>query len=53
MSHSIHERNLSLTAKGKAKESVHWQLGWWDLAHSLEGTRRLVLLCTQAALELY
>ncbi|RPD66418.1 hypothetical protein L226DRAFT_530522 [Lentinus tigrinus ALCF2SS1-7] len=36
----MHERNLSLAAKGKAKESVHWQLGWWDLCHSLEGTKR-------------
>ncbi|TBU35719.1 hypothetical protein BD311DRAFT_783359 [Dichomitus squalens] len=38
----IHERNLSIAAKGKAKESVHWHLGWWDLIHSLEGTRRPV-----------
>ncbi|KAI0807750.1 hypothetical protein C8Q74DRAFT_1379221 [Fomes fomentarius] len=38
----MHERNLSLTAKGKAKESIHWQIGWWDLCHSLEGTRRPV-----------
>ncbi|RDX56470.1 hypothetical protein OH76DRAFT_1550926 [Lentinus brumalis] len=36
----MHERNLSLAAKGKAKESVQWQLGWWDLSHSLEGTKR-------------
>ncbi|KAI1794605.1 hypothetical protein LXA43DRAFT_1114337, partial [Ganoderma leucocontextum] len=39
----LHERNLSsLAAKGKAKESVHWHLGWWDLCHSLEGTGRPV-----------
>ncbi|KAI0647318.1 hypothetical protein C8Q79DRAFT_908461 [Trametes meyenii] len=35
-----HERNIPLAAKGKAKESVHWHLGWWDLSHALEGTRR-------------
>ncbi|KAI0748585.1 hypothetical protein C8Q80DRAFT_1103764 [Daedaleopsis nitida] len=38
----MHERNISLAPKGKAKESVHWQLGWWDLTHSLEGTNRPV-----------
>ncbi|KAI0333503.1 hypothetical protein GY45DRAFT_1319460 [Cubamyces sp. BRFM 1775] len=38
----MHERNISLTAKGKAKENVHWHLGWWDLIHALEGTRRPV-----------
>ncbi|KAI0372918.1 hypothetical protein BV20DRAFT_1014123 [Pilatotrama ljubarskyi] len=37
----MHERSISsLAAKGKAKESVHWHLGWWDFSHSLEGTRR-------------
>ncbi|KAI0780677.1 hypothetical protein BD413DRAFT_463229 [Trametes elegans] len=36
----MNDRNLSRAAKGKAKESVHWHLGWWDLCHSLEGTRR-------------
>lgn len=39
----MHDRNISLTSKGKGKESMHWQLGWWDLIHSLEGTRRCVL----------
>ena len=38
----MHERNISLAAKGKAKENVHWHLGWWDLIHALEGTRRYV-----------
>ncbi|EPS98539.1 hypothetical protein FOMPIDRAFT_143657 [Fomitopsis schrenkii] len=34
------QAKLSLSAKGKAREDVHWQLGWWDFAHALEGTRR-------------
>ncbi|KAI0362401.1 hypothetical protein OH77DRAFT_1500103 [Trametes cingulata] len=39
----MHERSISsLTGKGKAKESVHWHLGWWDFSHSMEGTRRPV-----------
>ncbi|KAI9057915.1 hypothetical protein FKP32DRAFT_1582820 [Trametes sanguinea] len=38
----MHERNISLAAKGKAKEQVHWHLGWWDLIHALEGSGRPV-----------
>ncbi|KAH9945890.1 uncharacterized protein BXZ73DRAFT_86136 [Epithele typhae] len=38
----MHERSIPLAAKGKTKDSVHWQLGWWDLSHALEGTRRPV-----------
>ncbi|CCM04604.1 uncharacterized protein FIBRA_06786 [Fibroporia radiculosa] len=29
-----------LPSKGKARDDTHWQLGWWDIPHSLEGTRR-------------
>ena len=36
------QAKLSLSSKGKAREDVHWQLGWWDFAHALEGTRRSV-----------
>ncbi|KAI8989685.1 hypothetical protein BD414DRAFT_484925 [Trametes punicea] len=36
----MHERNFPLAAKGKAKETVRWHLGWWDVIHALEGTRR-------------
>ncbi|KAI0636718.1 hypothetical protein C8Q77DRAFT_1051073 [Trametes polyzona] len=37
----MHERSIpSLSAKGKAKESIQWHLGWWDFSHALEGTRR-------------
>ncbi|KAH9857142.1 hypothetical protein C2E23DRAFT_375639 [Lenzites betulinus] len=39
----MHERSLpSLTSKGKGREGVQWNLGWWDFTHSLEGTRRPV-----------
>ncbi|KAI0928422.1 hypothetical protein AcV5_005998 [Taiwanofungus camphoratus] len=37
---TIQDVKLSTSAKGKAKEDNHWQLGWWDLCHLMEGTRR-------------
>ena len=41
------QAKLALSSKGKAREDVHWQLGWWDFAHALEGTRRSVM-CTSS-----
>ncbi|KAL6305250.1 hypothetical protein BKA93DRAFT_845915 [Sparassis latifolia] len=32
----MHETKLS---KGKAREDIHWQLGWWDLCRSSERPR--------------
>ncbi|KZT09518.1 uncharacterized protein LAESUDRAFT_508521 [Laetiporus sulphureus 93-53] len=32
-----------MASKGKAREDVHWQLGWWDVAHSLGSARRPVV----------
>ncbi|KAH9951450.1 hypothetical protein B0H21DRAFT_719063 [Amylocystis lapponica] len=40
MSPVMHESKLSVSSKGKAREDMHWQLGWWDLSHAVEGTRR-------------
>ncbi|KZT70141.1 hypothetical protein DAEQUDRAFT_810869 [Daedalea quercina L-15889] len=34
------QAKLALSSKGKAREDAHWQPGWWDFAHALDGTRR-------------
>ena len=38
----MHEPKISMSAKGKAREDTHWQLGWWDVEPLINSPARYV-----------